>query len=201
MNRFQHTAARRRLVALAATACSDGCFNTQPPEGGWARISLLAVKDGWFQHTAARRRLGFWRRFCWFFGRFQHPAARRRLGLCDGKSDLYSCFNTQPPEGGWERPRRVAEGNPVFQHTAARRRLGWCFVACRLCIDVSTHSRPKAAGCSTVSSIIGIDLFQHTAARRRLEGRLKIPARRQVFQHTAARRRLGRLMCIFSPKA
>ena len=34
---FQHTAARRRLVSFAVMkSVQDLCFNTQPPEGGWA---------------------------------------------------------------------------------------------------------------------------------------------------------------------
>ena len=35
---FQHTAARRRLVAGQRQAIQDQIgFNTQPPEGGWKR--------------------------------------------------------------------------------------------------------------------------------------------------------------------
>ena len=58
-----------------------------------------------FQHAAARRRLG---------GRmdvrlrgvlFQHAAARRRLGRTKTLLEFFSCFNTQPPEGGWRRFR------------------------------------------------------------------------------------------------
>ena len=99
---FQHTAARRRLAAFRelknqlvevsthsrpkaaghSSSCRGWprcCFNTQPPEGGWLRVTApLAVlscfntqppEGGWehafpnialcllFQHTAARRRL------------------------------------------------------------------------------------------------------------------------------------------------
>ena len=36
-------------------------------------------------------------------GRFQHTAARRRLGLAFRPSAKdRRCFNTQPPEGGWQ---------------------------------------------------------------------------------------------------
>ena len=34
-----------------------GSFNTQPPEGGWAKQGILNVLGHRFQHTAARRRL------------------------------------------------------------------------------------------------------------------------------------------------
>ena len=33
------------------------CFNTQPPEGGWAFNELIEWVVELFQHTAARRRL------------------------------------------------------------------------------------------------------------------------------------------------
>ena len=77
---------------------------------------------------------------------FQHTAARRRLAPSKKENQLPSCFNTQPPEGGWH----CLGSKP---HAFKR---------------VSTHSRPKAAGCCAAccSSLYG--LFQHTAARRRL---------------------------------
>ena len=100
-------------------------------------------------------------------------------------------FNTQPPEGGWffARPRFID-------------------------MDVSTHSRPKAAGTVKCSAKRSRIKFQHTAARRRLEqcygnderlcvvsthSRPKAAGRfgdfavfvKYRFQHTAARRRLG----------
>ena len=122
------------------------------------------------------------------------------------------CFNTQPPEGGW-------------QHSAVSAHI----------FGVSTHSRPKAAGCPPISS--NPALFQHTAARRRLVDRRRLGGNEPcvsthsrpkaagilfvsvyylygcfntqppeggwyfirigllpvwMFQHTAARRRLGR---------
>ena len=58
---------------------------------------------------------------------------------------LPSCFNTQPPEGGW----------------------GFCAIVIDSFLLVSTHSRPKAAGAFRQNDYQAI-LFQHTAARRRL---------------------------------
>ena len=55
-------------------------------------------------------------------------------------------FNTQPPEGGWDRLLMKSECCMRFQHTAARRRLD---EVCCIRVDFSR--------------------FQHTAARRRLE--------------------------------
>ena len=77
---------------------------------------------------------------------FQHTAARRRL------ADKGFAYN----------PGRM------FQHTAARRRLVQFRGQPRLLLPVSTHSRPKAAGCATTTSAIRRFWFQHTAARRRL---------------------------------
>ena len=79
----------------------------------------------------------------------------------------YCRFNTQPPEGGWMFLFRLTEWLKLFQHTAARRRLDLPQPAHFEPFAVSTHSRPKAAGCHR--AIVSSDCqFQHTAARRRL---------------------------------
>ena len=81
--RFQHTAARRRLVAAGdGKPCQFG-FNTQPPEGGWMMLGYNDMKAVGFQHTAARRRL-----------------VQPKLTLPNWPNR----FNTQPPEGGWIPP-------------------------------------------------------------------------------------------------
>ena len=77
-----------------------------------------------------------------------------------------------------------------FQHTAARRRLGAVTTHHARVLNVSTHSRPKAAG--PYRLIRGWQIqFQHTAARRRLDVRKVNAVYYALFQHTAARRRLG----------
>ena len=57
-----------------------------------------------FQHTAARRRLVAVDKETKIDKiEFQHTAARRRLGLGGMRIDTKNrCFNTQPPEGGWD---------------------------------------------------------------------------------------------------
>ena len=99
-----------------------------------------------FQHTAARRRLEVTTSTPQRGWLFQHTAARRRLADTgvDANANL-SCFNTQPPEGGWTIGQTLYAPTAVFQHTAARRRL-------------------EMYGLTGGS----IRLFQHTAARRRL---------------------------------
>ena len=149
-------------------------FNTQPPEGGWLNLNPHHYLYYLFQHTAARRRLGMVR--LWRIGgaMFQHTAARRRLGRrMDGIGNSRCRFNTQPPEGGWQKAISCRWPILKFQHTAARRRLDSWAIRCikvikfqhtaarrrlvannqaRFWIDnVSTHSRPKAAGASLKS--------------------------------------------------
>ncbi len=106
-----------------------------------------------------------------------------------------------------------------FQHTAARRRLELEDLVLSMEFQVSTHSRPKAAGNASqwrfdrafvsthsrpkaagpvASSFISTRMFQHTAARRRLVPHLCKDIAIGQFQHTAARRRLAtnpKLMC------
>ena len=113
----------------------------------------------------------------------------------------FNCFNTQPPEGGWSTAEIKKMRLELFQHTAARRRLAIGNCRTFLSRQVSTHSRPKAAGFNSATNTRGLLTFQHTAARRRLglsDGLGDVSA---WFQHTAARRRLERgdiLVCLIT---
>ena len=121
---FQHTAARRRLGFFCACYGVCGCFNTQPPEGGWSSFSLPA---------RGRRR-------------FNTQPPEGGWVSCNIVIVDWYCFNTQPPEGGWillglgvslvsyvsTHSRPKAAGKLQFQPNPINR--------------VSTHSRPKAAG-------------------------------------------------------
>ena len=123
---FQHTAARRRLGFVVNMMTFLSCFNTQPPEGGWPTFCELLTAIRWFQHTAARRRLAIAFDFPCMNPVFQHTAARRRLERSSFKPDTAI----------------------KFQHTAARRRLVFAVLSLLGFHEVSTHSRPKAAGSS-----------------------------------------------------
>ena len=100
------------------------CFNTQPPEGGWAcnhfflrfvgSFNTQPPEGGWLPNGENEP----------LFFEFQHTAARRRLEIVS----------------------RLKHDLRLFQHTAARRRLGLTATSGVLITDVSTHSRPKAAG-------------------------------------------------------
>ena len=124
---FQHTAARRRLVDVnLRSLIGEHSFNTQPPEGGWGLPCVFLSPACMFQHTAARRRLAdSFSIFSTPF-KFQHTAARRRLAF-------YCTF---------------VPFDFTFQHTAARRRLVLNLARSVSAGIVSTHSRPKAAGCA-----------------------------------------------------
>ena len=148
---FQLTAARRRLAAHVEAALQGrsvsthsrpkaaggrrcaACdtqqrFNSQPPEGGWiGQLKHRIVQDK-FQLTAARRRLEMVFAQIVRHPPFQLTAARRRL----------------------DAERMKPEVVAVFQLTAARRRLGVCGIHAHIQRDVSTHSRPKAAGMSKI---------------------------------------------------
>ena len=77
-----------------------------------------------FQLTAARRRLEISPACTSPSVVFQLTAARRRLGIRPATSRPCRCFNSQPPEGGWDLTATL-------------------FVPP---LAVSTHRRPKAAG-------------------------------------------------------
>ena len=190
--KFQHTAARRRLALSTNWSgrfryvsthsrpkaaghkflpCKVGqkSFNTQPPEGGWLVGQILFGCKAQFQHTAARRRLACSHNITHGRYRFQHTAARRRLVQHNGSALKKS----------------------KFQHTAARRRLDSYLITRELSSDVSTHSRPKAAGLPRQRT----GQLYHCFNTQPPEGGWAFPdfiARLEAkFQHTAARRRLG----------
>ena len=100
--KFQHTAARRRLVMEVCKPTHKDLVSTHSrPKAAGCSISIVFLSF-----------------------KFQHTAARRRLALQKLPPYALLCFNTQPPEGGWR--HSTLYYNPVN--------------------DVSTHSRPKAAG-------------------------------------------------------
>ena len=130
-----------------------------------------------------------------------------RLGFC-----VHACFNTQPPEGGWEDLAMTKKSENGFNTQPPEG--GWLIhgINCILKGKVSTHSRPKAAGerkrktakynvvsthsrpkaaGKSLNLRLGKVMFQHTAARRRLDNHVLNTVTICLFQHTAARRRLA----------
>ena len=166
---FQHTAARRRLDPEAFDGRGYRSFNTQPPEGGWLQFPHIRPPPSRFNTQPPE---GGW---CYRYilhgnpQRFQHTAARRRL-----ESQIHNKSTYQQ-----------------FQHTAARRRLVLPPLPAVCPTNVSTHSRPKAAGLKRSSSIQPPFCFNTQPPEG---GWFFLMAQwnlRLKFQHTAARRRLG----------
>ena len=119
----------------AFRVCAFG-FNTQPPEGGWAKSQTKKKGDSVSTHSRPKA-AGACLQDDLIVDVFQHTAARRRLGggpsfLCQNMR----CFNTQPPEGGWDE-----------------------FLNIKAVSAVSTHSRPKAAGFNLFSWLFKISGF------------------------------------------
>ena len=152
------------------------------------------VSTAKFQHTAARRRLGL---TCMsgentaMVSTHSRPKAAGRP--VKNSSPRRHCFNTQPPEGGWTRPRAAGQNWRSFNTQPPEG--GWLELESEPVVKllVSTHSRPKAAGPQTAEMLSGQERFQHTAARRRLESLPPTDKPKRRFQHTAARRRLDQL--------
>ena len=58
---------------------------------------------------------------------------------------LWISFNSQPPEGGWHRHRRQGPSRNRFNSQPPEG--GWAYQGMKTVLtEVSTHSRPKAAG-------------------------------------------------------
>ena len=164
---FQHTAARRRLARIITISSSEVRFQHTAARRRLVRLVSIIVVGLLFQHTAARRRLEPNSHSHQPKPQFQHTAARRRLGVFRASRSNLRSFNTQPPEGGWIKPCLILIKKRGFNTQPPEG--GWHLPdGLDLSADnVSTHSRPKAAGkINTPSS--SNTRFQHTAARRRL---------------------------------
>ena len=96
------------------------------------------------------------------------------------KAGAWMGFNTQPPEGGCPSSTAAPAGHCGFQHTAARRRLPTGLIDRISTVDVSTHSRPKAAAWFRAALRSPL-AFQHTAARRRLPRSRQSPFAKPCF--------------------
>ena len=78
---------------------------------------------------------------------FQLTAARRRLGSIRSNVWEYQSFNSQPPEGGWQLDIHLPRLIDVSTHSRPKAAGSWIPLIDTL-DTVSTHSRPKAAGTS-----------------------------------------------------
>ena len=121
---FQHTAARRRLPCRPTSIEEDGEVSTHSrPKAAAADMRAQDLPRFRFQHTAARRRL-----------RCGAQILAQRLG-----------FNTQPPEGGCKNPIIARVQIKCFNTQPPEGGCAGAEIVLEGYIDVSTHSRPKAA--------------------------------------------------------
>ena len=141
---------------------------------------------------------------------FQHTAARRRLAPSPTCRSVLTSFNTQPPEGGWHSSPPSWRYHQSFNTQPPEG--GWIvplelsyFVCsfntqppeggwdCRwldcCAVDVSTHSRPKAAGQRRDAGLFHRAVSTHSRPKAAGEW-TAIDKLHAWFQHTAARRRL-----------
>ena len=93
-------------------------------------------------------------------------------------------FNTQPPEGGWSRKKTNPPKLNLFQHTAARRRLENFFKQLAILNNVSTHSRPKAAGVVCKSSYAWRRVSTHSRPKAAGRGGCRPPSDVCVSTHS-----------------
>ena len=122
---------------------------------------------------------------------FQHTAARRRLDRKCFDGYFIRCFNTQPPEGGWEDSSSTFATDIVSTHSRPKaagffKSMGQTF------IQVSTHSRPKAAGICAWIPYICFCCFNTQPPEGGWRYAKAVLSALELFQHTAARRRLAR---------
>ena len=100
--KFQHTAARRRLALSPDSGLADTEVSThsRPKAAGGRR---LCPQKGHSVSTHSRPKAAGHLKYQHFLLRrmFQHTAARRRLAHQQQSPMGKGCFNTQPPEGGW----------------------------------------------------------------------------------------------------
>ena len=164
------THSRPKAAAVAEetkTRIEKVSTHSRPKAAASDRIRRLAIACS-FQHTAARRRLRTIK-FNVYHNHLVSTHSRPKAaapntmnielaiysfntqppeGGCQSKvRSIYqpSGFNTQPPEGGCVLIGAVTVMCELFQHTAARRRLRVREHRRALELEVSTHSRPKAA--------------------------------------------------------
>ena len=166
-----------------------------------------------FQHTAARRRLVYRELRRVHVDAVSTHSRPKAAGCCRWRSGCCCYrFNTQPPEGGWVCQCPIANGNTGFNTQPPEG--GWFLglsTGLSTC-EVSTHSRPKAAGKKILSK--NNDYLVSTHSRPKAAGKKILSKNNDYlvsthsrpkaaggsdreafwpfnsFQHTAARRRL-----------
>ena len=100
--KFQHTAARRRLVLYSVYQRRPKTgFNTQPPEGGWVFNDPVTGNFYVSTHSRPKAAGSNWANAQTSSKRFNTPPPEGGWRRPYAVRKIKRCFNTQPPEGGW----------------------------------------------------------------------------------------------------
>ena len=99
------------------------------------------------------------------------------------------CFNTQPPEGGWTGFFMGGRMSDVSTHSRPKA-AGVTFLPVAIPETVSTHSRPKAAGLVMGNAKPLLESFNTQPPEGGWLQEMSVDLSAELFQHTAARRRL-----------
>ena len=147
VHRFQHTAARRRLGHYDVHNMRPKSVSThsRPKAAGGNAVGFTAASM--FQHTAARRRLASDLTSTTDETDVSTHSRPKAAGLfLIGLFLFPCCFNTQPPEGGWQYQPEQQPGDDGFNTQPPEGGWAWPSPWLKRLNNVSTHSRPKAAG-------------------------------------------------------
>ena len=163
----------------------DSVSTHSRPKAAGHQLSCYILNKELFQHTAARRRLGLvdvwcvWGKIC-----FNTQPPEGGWELQRKSASATHSFNTQPPEGGWSDDAIKSAEKSMFQHTAARRRLGLSEKQNARSQKVSTHSRPKAAGLSWLTPLITVLVSTHSRPKAAGRGYLQAAFWQNVSTHS-----------------
>ena len=155
-----------------ADSSASACFNTQPPEGGWAN-NRTACHTAYIVSTHSRPKAAgflFQSRMLSYQYSFNTQPPEGGWRLLPPLILRQDRFNTQPPEGGWGFSKTQCLEFVEFQHTAARRRLGPMSPVSGDRYSFNTQP-PEGGWQIPEGESIQTWPFQHTAARRRLVDR------------------------------
>ena len=120
------------------------CFNTQPPEGGWADGAIPRV--GVTVSTHSRLKAAGFDQFSSRNGKFVSTHSRLKAAgtVLHGFFPCRDCFNTQPPEGGWWRAWKRRSGFCRFNTQPPEG--GWIAFYIRSWSNISFNTQPPEGG-------------------------------------------------------
>ena len=167
-------------------------FNTQPPEGGWQQPHYKYTYHKRFNTQPPEGGWDNWQQGQDYLARFNtQPPEGGWFKFSFFMDKRWIRFNTQPPEGGWFVGSKSGQMVDVSTHSRPKA-AGSKGLYQQAWVLVSTHSRPKAAGFPLIGSQSVLHGFNTQPPEGGWGGIFFLPSSPFLFQHTAARRRLAR---------